>query len=49
MGGDTKRKLTRRKRHVCVMEKYVEDVKQDEKSMPDLVESMMRPTDPVKE
>ena len=31
------------------MEKYVEDVKQDEKHVPDLLESIMRPTDPVKE
>ena len=31
------------------MERYVEDVKQDEKSVPDLLESIMRPTDPVKE
>ena len=42
-------KLTLRKRHFVVMEKYVEDVKQDEKSVPDLVESIIRPTDPVKE
>ena len=27
----------------------MEDVKQDEKSVPDLLESIMRPTDPVKE
>ena len=31
------------------MEKYVEDVKQGEKDVPDLHESIMRPTDPVKE
>ena len=31
------------------MEKYVEDVKQDEKHVPDLLEPIMRPTDPVKE
>ena len=30
------------------MEKYVEDAKQDEKTGPDLVESIMRPTCPVK-
>ena len=30
-------------------EKYVEDVKQDEKHVPDLLESIMRPADPVKE
>ena len=31
------------------MEKYIEDAKQDEKHVPDLLESIMRPTDPVKE
>ena len=31
------------------MEKYIEDVTQDEKHVPDLLESIMRPTDPVKE
>ena len=31
------------------MEKYAEDVKQEEKDVPDLLESIMRPTDPVKE
>ena len=46
---DTKRKLYQRKRHVLVIEKYVEDVKQDEKSVPDLLESIMRSTCPVKE
>ena len=29
------------------MEKYLEDVRQDEKHVPDLLESIMRPTDPV--
>ena len=38
-----------RKRHVFVIEKYIEDVKQEEKDVPDLVESIMRPTDPAKE
>ena len=42
-------KLILRKRHFFVMEKYVEDVKQDEKTVPDLLESIMRPTDHVKE
>ena len=41
--------LTLRKRHFFVIEKYVEDVKQDENHVPDLLESIMRPTDPVKE
>ena len=31
------------------MEKYIEDLRQDEKHVPDLLESIMRPTDPVKE
>ena len=31
------------------MEKCSEDVRQDEKHVPDLLESRMRPTDPVRE
>ena len=31
------------------MEKYIEDLRQDEKYVPDLLESIMKPTDPVKE
>ena len=31
------------------MEKYIEDVKQDEKHVPDLLEPIMRPTCLVKE
>ena len=42
-------KLTLRKRHFFVIGKYAEDVKQDAKDVPDLLESIMRPTDPVKE
>ena len=42
-------KLTLRKRHFFVIEKYIEDVKQEEKDVPDLLESIMRPTDPAKE
>ena len=49
MSRDTKSKLTLRKRHFFVMEKYIEDVKQEEKDVPDLLEAIMRPTDPVKE
>ena len=41
--------LTLRKRHFFVIEKYVEDVKQDEKHGPDLLESTMRPPGLVKE
>ena len=46
---DTKRKLYLRKRHVLVMEKYIEDAKQEEKDVPDLLEAIMRPTCLVKE
>ena len=31
------------------MEKYFEDARQDEKHVPDLLESIIQPTDPVKE
>ena len=31
------------------MEKSIEDAKQEEKDVPDLLESIMRPIDPVKE
>ena len=48
-GSDTKRKLYPRKRHFFVIEKYIEDAKQEEKDVPDLLEAIMRPTDPVKE
>ena len=44
-----KKKLTLRKRHLLVMEKYDEGVKEDEKYVTDLLEAIMRPTDPVKE
>ena len=46
---DTKSKLTLRKSNFFVIEKSIEDVKQDEKDVPDLVESIMRPTCLVKE
>ena len=36
--------LTIGKRHLFVIENYVEDVKQDERHLPDLLELMMRPT-----
>ena len=51
MGQDTKRKLYLRKRHffVTCMEKHIEDVKQEEKDVPDLLEAIMRPTCLVKE
>ena len=46
---DTKRKLYLRKRHFFVIEKYIEDVKQEEKDVPDLLESIMRPPGLAKE
>ena len=36
------------KTHLCYR-KNIEDVKQDQKIVPDLLEAIMRPTDPVKE
>ena len=44
-----KKKLTLRKRHFFVIEKHVEDVKQDEKDTPDLLEAIMKPPGLVKE
>ena len=41
VGGDVRRNLTRRKRQFFVVERHVEDVTQDEKHVPDLVESIM--------
>ena len=49
MGRDTKRKLYLRKRHFFVIEKYIEDARQEEKDVPDLLEAIMRPTCLVKE
>ena len=49
MGANTKRKLTLRKRHFFVVEKYIEDATQEEKDLPDLLEAIMRPTRLVKE
>ena len=49
MGRDTKRKLYPRKRHFFFMEKYIEDARQEEKDVPDLLEAIMRPTCLVKE
>ena len=45
----TKRKLYPRKRHLVVIEKHIEDAKQEEKHVPDLLESIMRSTFFVKE
>ena len=49
MGRDTKRKLYLRRVHFFVVEKYVEDARQEEKDVPDLLEAIMRPTCLVKE
>ena len=49
MAPDTKRKLYLRTIHVFVIEKCVEDVEQEEKDVPDLLESIMRFTCLVKE
>ena len=48
MGWGTKRKLALGKTYFFVIEKYVEDVKQDEKHVLDLLEAIMRPTCLVK-
>ena len=45
----TKKQKTISKRYVFLMEKCFEDLRQDEKHVQDLLESIMRPTDPVKE
>ena len=47
--GHTKKQKTISKRHFFLMEKCFEDARQDEKHVPDLLEAIMRPTDPVKE
>ena len=42
-------KLTLRKRHFFLMEKYIEDAKQDENHVPDLLESIIQLPGPVKD
>ena len=49
VAGDGPGHKTLRKRHVFVIEKHIEDVKQDEKHVPDLLEPIMRLTLFVKE
>ena len=39
-------KLALRKKHVFLIEKYIEDLREDEEHTPDLLKSIMRPTDP---
>ena len=48
-GADTKTKLTPRKRYFFVIEDYIEDAKQKEKDVLDLLEAIMRPTCLIKE
>ena len=45
----TEKQNTISKRHVFLIEKCFEDARQDEKHVLDLLESIMRPTDPVKD
>ena len=49
VAGHGSKKLTLRKKCVFVIEEYIEDVKQEENDVSNLVESIIRPTDPVKE
>ena len=49
MGTDTKRKLYLRKTHFFVIEKYIEDARQEEKDVPDLLEPIMKAPGLVKE
>ena len=49
LGRDTKRKLYLRKSNFFVIEKCIEDARQEEKDAPDLLEAIMRPTCLVKE
>ena len=37
------------KNTLLIMEKYIEDARQDEKHVPDLLEAIMRPPGPVKD
>ena len=41
--------MTLRRINFVVIKKHIEDAKQEEKDVPDLLESIMRLTDPVKE
>ena len=42
-------KLTLRKRHFFLIEKYIEDARQDEKHVPDVLDSIIQPPGLVKE
>ena len=45
----TQKQVGRHQKHIFVIEKYVEDVKQDEKHVPDLLEAIVRRLGLVKE
>ena len=45
----TKKQKPLSKRHVFLTEKYIEDARQDEKHVPDLLEAIIQPPGPVKE
>ena len=47
VGARQQRQLTLKERYFFVIDKYVKDVKQDQRIAPDLMESIIRPTDPV--
>ena len=49
MSPHKKKQKTISKRLFFLVEKYFEDARQDEKHVPDLLEAIMKPTDPVKE
>ena len=48
-GTDTQKEVDPEKNTLFVIEKYVEDVRQEEKDVPNLLEAIMRPTCLVKE
>ena len=47
--GDVWHQVDPKKKTIFLIEKCIEDARQDEKHTPDLMESIMRPTDPVKD
>ena len=44
----TKKHKAISKKHAFGIDKYIENARQDEKHVPDLLEAIMRPTDPEK-
>ena len=48
-GTGNKKEGDPKKKTLFCYEKYIEDARQEEKAVPDLLEAIMRPTDPVKE